>query len=126
MISSRTLALRRALHTTSRLRAATQQFDKGGDEAGSSMADGKTYVVTEPVENEKPFGVPSGVYSSGEPLKGDATKASSSLPRSSSSASPAHPTLSKQAQNDELAERNAWPSEEAGKLGRDEAAKHRK
>ncbi|KAG8706810.1 hypothetical protein FRC08_000850 [Ceratobasidium sp. 394] len=122
MIPARTI-LRRTLHTTSRLRAY-QQFEKGGDEVGS--ASGKTYVVSEPVENEKPFGVPAGVYSSGEPLKGDATKASSSLPPSSSSASPAHPTLSKQALNDELAERNAWPSEKQGKMGRDEAAKHRK
>ncbi|KAG9092165.1 hypothetical protein FRC06_000221 [Ceratobasidium sp. 370] len=90
------------------------------------MMTGKTYVVSEPVENEKPFGVPAGVYSSGEPRKGDATKASCSLPGSSSSASPAHPTLSKQARNDELAQCNVWPSEKQGRMGRDEAAKHRK
>ncbi|KAG9121081.1 hypothetical protein FRC07_003105, partial [Ceratobasidium sp. 392] len=128
MISARTALFRRALHTTSRLRAAGQsQYGmKGGDEsAGSSTtAGGKTHVVSGPVEGDKPFGVPSGVYSSGEPSqKGDATKASSSLPRSSSSASPAHPTASKQAQNDELSERNSSPSEEAGNLRRDEATK---
>ncbi|QRV89336.1 hypothetical protein RhiJN_17354 [Ceratobasidium sp. AG-Ba] len=131
MISARSTFFRRALHTTPRL-GAQKPFEKGGDEAAASATSGKTHVVSEPVESEKPFGVPSGVYSGGTPLKGDATKASSTfttitaLPRSSSSASPAHPTTSKQAQNDELAERNAWPSEKEGQLGRDEAARQRK
>jgi hypothetical protein len=98
MISTRTI-LRRTLHTTSRLRSQ-KPFEKGGDEVGSSTTVGaKTYgklmlktcsillldahgvffysVVSEAVENEKPFGVPSGVYSSGEPHKADASKVSS-------------------------------------------------
>ncbi|KAG8716342.1 hypothetical protein FRC08_009592 [Ceratobasidium sp. 394] len=49
MIPARTI-LRRTPHTTSRLRAY-QEFEKRGDEVGP--ASGKTYVVSEPTENEK-------------------------------------------------------------------------
>jgi hypothetical protein len=45
---------------------------------------------------------------------------------SSTSASPPHPKLAKDALNGDLSERNAWPSEEQGKMGREEAWKHRK
>ncbi|KAF8602990.1 hypothetical protein BDV93DRAFT_544923 [Ceratobasidium sp. AG-I] len=124
-MSSRTI-LRRTIHTTSRLRSQ-KPYEKSGQEVGSSTTSGaKTYVVSQPLENEKPYGVPSGVYSSGEKHKADASDVSSSLPPSSSSASPAHPTTTKQALSGDLADRNAGPSEEQGKLGRDKASANRK
>ena len=127
MLTARATILRRSLFTTARV-ASQKPYEKGGDDAAASgsAAGGKTYVVSEPLENEKPFGVPSGVYSSGEPTKADPSKVSSSLPHSSSSASPPHPKTTKDAQSGKLSDRNAWPSEEQGKLGRDEAAKQRK
>ncbi|KAH7342174.1 hypothetical protein B0J17DRAFT_649870 [Rhizoctonia solani] len=125
---SRALLVRRLVHTSYRLRALQPALEKGGDEAGASKfaSSGKTYVVSEPVESEKPYGVPSGVYLSGEPLPDDVSNVSSAMPHSSTSASPPHPKLTKDAATGNLAERNAWPSEEQGKMGRDEAWKHRK
>ncbi|CCO36021.1 hypothetical protein BN14_10143 [Rhizoctonia solani AG-1 IB] len=105
---------------------ATQSaLEKGGDETGASKStpSGKAYVVTEPLESEKPYGVPSGVYSSGEPMPADSSTVPNS--HSSTSASPPHPKLAKDALNGDLSERNAWPSEEQGKMGREEAWKHR-
>ncbi|CAE7137510.1 unnamed protein product [Rhizoctonia solani] len=125
---SRYLVARRLIHTSSRLRALQPALEKGGDESGASKfaSSGKAYVVSEPLENEKPYGVPSGVYSSGEPMPDDPSKVSSSMPHSSTSASPPHPKLTKDAETGNLADRNAWPSEDQGKMGLDEAWKHRK
>ncbi|CAE6492935.1 unnamed protein product [Rhizoctonia solani] len=125
---SRAITIRRLVHTSYRSRAVQPALEKGGDEAGASKfaSSGKTYVVSEPIESEKPYGVPSGVYSSGEPLPDDPSKVSSAMPHSSTSASPPHPKLSEDAVSGNLAERNAWPSEEQGKMGREEAWKHRK
>jgi hypothetical protein len=83
------------------------------------------------------------VYSSGEPLKADPSKVSSGEPgfdttknqlnlnrlamsHSSTSASPPHPKVTQDALACKLPDRNSQPSEEQGKMGRDEAAKHRK
>ncbi|CAE6486984.1 unnamed protein product [Rhizoctonia solani] len=125
---SRTLLARRLIHTSPRLRALPPALEKGGDEAGASKfaSSGKAYVVSEAPANEKPYGVPSGVYSSGEPMPANPSKDSNSSSHSSTSASPPHPKLSKDAATGNLADRNAWPNEEQGKMGLDEAWKHRK
>ncbi|CAE6430949.1 unnamed protein product [Rhizoctonia solani] len=124
----RTLLTRRLIHRSFRSRGLQSALEKGGDEAGASKfaSSGKAYVVSEALENEKPYGVPAGVYSSGEPMPADLSNVSSSMPHSSTSASPPHPKLTKNAVTGNLADRNAWPSEEQGKMGLDEAWKHRK
>ncbi|CAE6422810.1 unnamed protein product [Rhizoctonia solani] len=127
MLSRPTIA-RRFIQTTSQLRIIQSALEKGGDEAGASRfaSGGKTYIVSEPLENEKPYGVPSGVYSSGEPMPTDPNKVSSAMPHSSTSSSPPHPKLAKDAVTGDLPERNAWPNDEQGKMGREEAWKYRK
>ncbi|CAE6528065.1 unnamed protein product [Rhizoctonia solani] len=76
---SRTLLTRRLIHTSFRSRGLQSALEKGGDEAGASKfaSSGKAYVVSETLENEKPYGVPSGVYSSGEPMPADPSNISS-------------------------------------------------
>ncbi|CAE6449116.1 hypothetical protein ACGC1H_003091 [Rhizoctonia solani] len=125
---SRTLLARRLINTSSRLRASAPALEKGGDEAGASKfaSSGKAYVVSEALESERPYGVPSGVYSSGEPMPANPSKESNSSSHSSASTSAPHPKLTKDAATGNLADRNAWPSEEQGKMGLDEAWKHRK
>ncbi|KAB5588729.1 hypothetical protein CTheo_7832 [Ceratobasidium theobromae] len=121
---TRAFILRRTIHTTPRLRVQLQ-FDKGGDDMNASTLtpSGKTYVVSEPLENETPYGVPAGVFTSGEPV--DPSKVSSTMPYSSTSSSPPHPKTTCDAQTGNLSEQNPWPNEEQGRMGRDEAAKHR-
>ncbi|KAJ1307142.1 hypothetical protein OPQ81_001260 [Rhizoctonia solani] len=123
---SLTFVSRRVIHSASRLRVAQSALEKGGDDAGASKfaPSGRAYIVSEPLENEKPYGVPSGVYSSGEPMAADPSLSSSAMPHSSTSASLPHQKLSKDATTGNLADRNAWPSEEQGKMGLEEAWKH--
>ncbi|KAG8731698.1 hypothetical protein FRC11_002844 [Ceratobasidium sp. 423] len=125
---SRPIVARRFIQTSSQLRIAQSVLEKGSDEAGASKfaSSGKAYIVSEPLEDEKPYGVPSGVYSSGEPMPAGPDTVSSAMLHSSASASPPHPKLAKDVVTGNLAERNAWPSEEQSKMGREEAWKHRK
>ncbi|KAF8703909.1 hypothetical protein RHS03_06160, partial [Rhizoctonia solani] len=119
---------RRFNHSSAPLRGVQQTFEKGGGQAvtSRSTSSGRAHVVSEPPENEKPYGVPSGVYLSGEPMPGASSVVSSSASHSSTSTSPPHPKLAKDVLEGNLSERNSWPSEKQGKLGREEAWKHRK
>lgn len=80
----------------------------------------QSYVVSTPPEHDRRFDRPAGAFQSYgtlAPETGPAADAPPQRAHSSSSASPTHPTTTRQALDGSLAERNAPPSADVGRKG---------
>ncbi|EJD45978.1 hypothetical protein AURDEDRAFT_113880 [Auricularia subglabra TFB-10046 SS5] len=115
-------AARRGFTSSMQARLAehyTKQEVAGGDVVTHHNGT-QSYVVSTPPEHDRRFDRPAGAfqtYGTLAPETGPATDAPAARPHSSSSASPAHPTTTRQALDGTLADRNAPPSADVGRKG---------
>jgi hypothetical protein len=123
VLLSRPTQISRALFSTSvSSKHGSDHYQKQQDASPEVVTrpDGrKAYVVSHPEESDKTYDVPSGPFPTTSPnLPFEvASESPPEIRRSSTSASPGHPTTTRQAVEQTLTDRNPPPDETQGKTG---------
>jgi len=125
MLRTTALALARPLRsqarriTTTPVRTLADSYEKHQDYAPEVVTrpDGRRTSYVKAGEEDSHYDVPAGPFTGSHFEVGAKTDEPERGPPSSTSASPAHPSTTRKAQDGTLAERNPGPSIEQGKQG---------